>query len=242
MKKHKRKKKTSLKRPRLKVKIHAEGREIIFSAIALFAILNWVLYSYAAPFLFYGVAGISLVLLLMVINFFRSPLRKNDCEDDRMVFAPADGVIVAIEQVYEPDYFKDERIMVSIFMNIFNVHANWYPIMGKVKRVGQHSGRFMSAYLPKASTENERSMVVVQAHNGQEVMARQIAGAMARRIVTYAQEGQKCCLNQHMGFIKFGSRVDVYLPLGTEILIEHRQKTVGSQTPIARLTSKRKAE
>ena len=116
--------------------------------------------------------------------------------------------------------FHDRRIMVSIFMSILNVHANWYPVDGVVKKVSHENGKFMKAWLPKASTENERSMVVIETPEGVEVMARQIAGAMARRIVTYAEPGEECYIDEHLGFIKFGSRVDVYLPLGTEVLVK----------------------
>ncbi len=120
-------------------------------------------------------------------------------------------------------------------MSIFNVHANWFPVNGTVKHVSHQKGRFMAAYLPKSSTENERSAVVITTRGGVDVLARQIAGAMARRIVTYAKVGDKCHVDEQMGFIKCGSRVDVYLPVGTEVLLEMDQKVTGNQTPIARL-------
>jgi phosphatidylserine decarboxylase len=125
--------------------------------------------------------------------------------------------------------------MISIFMSVVNVHANWYPVDGVVKKVGHQNGKFMKAWLPKASTDNERSMVVIETPEGVEVMARQIAGAMARRIVTYATEGEECFIDEHMGFIKFGSRVDVYLPIGTKVHVEMGQRTTGNQTIIAQL-------
>jgi phosphatidylserine decarboxylase len=125
--------------------------------------------------------------------------------------------------------------MISIFMSILNVHANWYPVDGVIKKVGHQNGRFLKAWLPKASTENERSMVVIETPEGVEVMVRQIAGAMARRIVTYSEPGDNCFIDEHMGFIKFGSRVDVYLPLGTEVCVKMGQATVGNQTVIAKL-------
>ena len=129
----------------------------------------------------------------------------------------------------------DRRLMISIFMSIVNVHANWYPVDGVVKHVDHHNGKFMKAWLPKASTENERSMVVIETPEGHTVMARQIAGAIARRIVTYAEVGEDCYIDEHMGFIKFGSRVDVYLPLGTEVCVKMGQATVGNETVIAKL-------
>lgn len=153
----------------------------------------------------------------------------------KSVVAPADGRVVVIEEVDEDEYFHDKRLMVSIFMSLTNVHANWIPCEGTIVKVGHQNGNFMKAYLPKASTENERSMVVIRTPQGTEVMARQIAGACARRIVTYAKEGEVCYIDDHMGFIKFGSRVDVYLPLGTEVLVKLGQSTVGDETLIARL-------
>lgn len=153
----------------------------------------------------------------------------------KTVVAPADGRIVVIEEVDEHEYFHDRRLMISIFMDITNVHANWYPVDGVVKHVDHHNGRFMKAWLPKASTENERSMVVIETPEGHTVMARQIAGAVARRIVTYAVPGEDCYIDEHMGFIKFGSRVDVYLPLGTKVCVSMGQKTTGNETVIARL-------
>jgi phosphatidylserine decarboxylase len=125
--------------------------------------------------------------------------------------------------------------MISIFMSVVNVHANWYPVDGTVKHVSHQDGKFMKAWLPKASTDNERSTVIIETPEGVEVLVRQIAGAMARRIVTYAEAGEECYIDEHMGFIKFGSRVDVYLPLGTEVLVKMGQLTVGNQTILAKL-------
>ena len=152
------------------------------------------------------------------------------------MIAPADGTIVAIEEVMENEILHKKCLQISIVMSIFNVHAHWFPVNGTVKHVSHQNGRFMAAYLPKSSTENERSAVVITTRNGVDVLARQIAGAMARRIVTYAKPGEKCHVGEQMGFIKFGSRVDVYLPVGTEVLIEMDQKVTGNQTPIARLS------
>ena len=170
-----------------------------------------------------------------MVNFFQCPIRFFGQPTEKIVVAPADGRIVVIEEVDEGEYFHDRRLMISIFMSVVNVHANWYPVDGVIKKVGHQNGKFMKAWLPKASTDNERSVVVIETPEGVEVMARQIAGAMARRIVTYAQEGEDCYIDEHMGFIKFGSRVDVYLPLGTEVCVEMGQKTTGNQTIIAKL-------
>ena len=181
------------------------------------------------------VAFLSLCLYLSMVNFFRCPIRLFGQETEKIVVAPADGRIVVAEEVDEHEYFHDRRLMISIFMGITNVHANWYPVDGVVKRVSHQSGNFHKAFLPKASTENERSTVVIETPEGIEVMARQIAGAVARRIVTYASEGEECYIDEHMGFIKFGSRVDVYLPVGSELCVKMGQKTVGNQTVLARL-------
>ena len=186
--------------------------------------------------LFYIVATISTILFLLILNFFRSPFRRFPYDSEGLVIAPADGTIVAIEEVMENEILHRQCLQISIFMSVFNVHANWFPVNGTVKHVSHNNGRFMAAYLPKSSTENERSAVVITTKNGVDVLARQIAGALARRIVTYAKVGEKCHVDEQMGFIKFGSRVDVYLPVGTEVLIEMDQKVTGNQTPIARLS------
>jgi phosphatidylserine decarboxylase len=186
-------------------------------------------------FLFYGALTVSTILFLIVLNFFRSPYRRFPFDSEGLVIAPADGTIVAIEEVMENEYFHDKRLQVSIFMSVFNVHANWFPVNGTVKRVSHQNGRFQAAYLPKSSTENERSTIVIRTDYGVDVLTRQIAGAMARRIVTYATERELCHVDEQMGFIKFGSRVDTFLPVGTEILVDMDQKVTGNQTPIARL-------
>ena len=149
--------------------------------------------------------------------------------------ASADGRVVVVEETEENEYFHDRRIMVSIFMSLWNVHANWFPVDGIIKKVEHHNGNFYKAWLPKSSTENERSTIVIETPDGQDILVRQIAGAVARRIVTYARPEEECYIDEHLGFIKFGSRVDIYLPLNAEILIQPGQTTVGNQTIIARL-------
>lgn len=187
---------------------------------------------------FYVVASISVVLYAIVVNFFRCPIRIFDGETQNIAVAAADGKVVVIEEVDENEYFHDRRIMVSIFMSVTNVHANWYPVEGIVKKVEHHNGNFHKAWLPKASTENERSTIVIETPQGQEILVRQVAGAVARRIVTYAQRDEECYIDEHLGFIKFGSRVDVYMPLDSEILVKLGQATVGNQTIVARLSGK----
>ena len=219
-----------------KIRIHREGTGILLvSAILLLGINALVLWTFEYKILFYLVAAITIIIYLLMVNFFRCPIRLFEGETEKIVVAPADGKIVVIEEVDEHEYFHDKRLMISIFMNVTNVHANWYPVDGTVKHVSHQNGKFMKAWLPKASTENERSMVVIETPEGQTIMARQIAGAVARRIVTYAKAGEECYIDEHMGFIKFGSRVDVYLPLGSEVCVEMGQKTTGNQTIIAKL-------
>jgi phosphatidylserine decarboxylase len=201
----------------------------------LFIVNVSLYYTVSNKYVFYSVLVVSAVLFLVILNFFRSPYRRFPFDSEGLVIAPADGTIVAIEEVRENEYFHDKRIQVSIFMSVFNVHANWFPVNGTVTHVSHQNGRFRAAYLPKSSTENERSTIVIRTDYGVDVLTRQIAGVMARRIVTYAKEGEYCEVNEQMGFIKFGSRVDTFLPSGTEILVEPDQKVTGNQTPIARL-------
>lgn len=219
-----------------KIRLHQEGTHILITAAILLLILNLGLYwGIEYKIFFYIVALASLILYLLMVNFFRCPIRLFNQDTEKIVVAPADGKIVVVEEVEEHEYFHDRRLMISIFMGITNVHANWYPVDGEIKHVSHQNGRFLRAWLPKASTENERSTIVIETPEGHTVLARQIAGAVARRIVTYAEVGEECYIDEHMGFIKFGSRVDVYLPLGTEVCVRMGQKTVGNQTIIAKL-------
>ena len=186
-----------------------------------------------APFIV--AASLFIPLFLLMLNFFRCPLREFEEDTTGIVVAPADGKVVVVEEVEENEYFHDRRLMVSIFMSILNVHANWIPVDGRVKMVRHHDGNYHMAWLPKASLENERSTIVIETPEGQEILVRQIAGAVARRVVTYLEEDKDYEIDDHMGFIKFGSRVDVYLPLGTKVCVELDQKTTGNETVIAKL-------
>ena len=183
------------------------------------------------------VLALSLTVYAILVNFFRCPIRIYDGDTDHLVVAPADGRVVVVEEVEENEYFHDRRIMVSIFMSLFNVHANWVPVDGTIKLVEHQDGNFHSAWLPKASIENERSTVVITTPDGTEILVRQIAGAMARRIVTYAQPGEDCFIDEHLGFIKFGSRVDLFLPTSAQVCVSLHQKTSGNETIVARLSS-----
>lgn len=222
-----------------KIRLHHEGTSTLIVGFIVFAALNALVYNLtksSCPMVCYTFAGITTIIYLVIVNFFRCPIRHyEDADTDGLIIAPADGKVVVIEEVEENEYFHDRRLMVSIFMSLFNVHANWVPCDGKVKIVRHHDGRFKAAWLPKASTENERSTVVITASNGQDILVRQVAGAMARRIVTYLREGDTCEIDEHMGFIKFGSRVDIYLPIGTKVNVELGQRTTGNETIIAKL-------
>lgn len=219
-----------------KIRIHREGTHTLVAGIIGLLLVNALIYyGFEAKWPFYIVAVITIGLYLVVVNFFRCPIRLFEGDTENVVVAPADGKVVVVEEVDENEYFHDRRIMVSIFMSVFNVHANWIPADGVIKMVAHHNGNFHKAWLPKASIENERSTVVIETPEGVEIMARQIAGAVARRIVTYPVAGEDCYIDEHMGFIKFGSRVDVYLPLGTEVCVKLGQKTTGNETVIAKL-------
>ncbi len=152
-----------------------------------------------------------------------------------MVIAPCDGRVVVVEEVEENEYFHDRRIMVSIFMSLFNVHANWVPVDGTVRSVNHQNGRFQAAWLPKASTDNERSTVIIETPQGTQILVRQVAGAVARRIVTYVNPDEECYIDEHLGFIKFGSRVDLYLPVDADVKVHVGQRATGNETIIAHL-------
>lgn len=222
-----------------KIRLHHEGKStLLWSAIVL-GVLNFIiLHVFESRLPFDICIALSAVLYGILLNFFQCPIRTFEGETDGVVVAPADGKVVVVEETEETEYFHDKRIMVSIFMSLFNVHANWIPVDGTVKVVRHYDGNFHRAWLPKASEENERSTVVIETPDGTEILLRQVAGAMARRIVTYPSVGEDCYVDEHLGFIKFGSRVDLYLPLGTEVLVDLHQKSVGNETIIAKLKTK----
>lgn len=217
------------------MKIHKEGRKIIMlnAIISMsIALLAWVFIAHW--WIWLPIVAAMLFLACFTVWFFRQPNRKPATTDPAIIYAPADGEVVAIEEVYESEYFKDERIQISIFMSIWNVHMNWYPTPGEIKYYKYHPGKFLVAWHPKSSSDNERTTTVVD--NGQhQILFRQIAGFVARRIVNYAIPGSIAQQNQNFGFIKFGSRVDILLPLGTHVNVKIGDTTCGTQTPIARL-------
>lgn len=217
-----------------RVKIHREGTGIlivVFLFLLAISLLSWWLSQPAGIV----VTSISVILYCLMVNFFRSPKRNFTGNPENVVVSSVDGKVVALEETEETEYLHRRVIQLSVFMTIFDVHANWFPVDGEVIYTAHHPGRFMSAWLPKSSTENERSTIVIRTDSGQEILVRQVAGAMARRIVTYAEPGVEASIEDHMGFIKFGSRVDIYLPLGTEIYVKIGDKTIGGITEVARL-------
>lgn len=213
---------------------HKEGYKIISVALVLFLGIN--LASYVAIQVDewqIAIFSVTLVFLILILQFFRNPKRSTTVNDNTVV-APVDGKVVVIEEVYEKEHFKDNRLQVSIFMSPVNVHVTRHPINGKVIFSKYHPGKYLVAWHPKASEENERTTVIVK-NNSIEVLYRQIAGALAKRIVNYAKEGEKVVQGSDSGFIKFGSRVDVYLPIGTEISVTLNQKVKGGESVIANL-------
>lgn len=211
--------------------IHKEGYKIIITTIIALITLNYVVSIFEIDWLNTAFLIISIIFLILILQFFRNPTRKVVASENEVV-APADGKVVVIEEVEETEYFKDKRLQVSIFMSPINVHVNRYPINGKVKYAKYHPGKYLVAWHPKSSTENERTTVVVE-NDKIAILFRQIAGALARRIVMYSQENDNAKKGEDFGFIKFGSRVDLFFPIGTKINVELDQVVKGNKTVIA---------
>lgn len=216
--------------------IHKEGYKILafsFLILLLFNIIVCIVWA-DETLLKWTFLICSLILYVFLIFFFRWPERAIE-PDPGLVYAPADGKVVVIEETEEKEYFKDTRLQISIFMSPFNVHSNRYPVSGHIKYVRYHPGNKIVAWHPKSSELNERSTIVIETKNGKEVLIRQIAGAIARRIVTYAKENQDVMQGDELGFIKFGSRVDLFLPVGTEIEIPILQQVRANKSIIAKI-------
>lgn len=217
-------------------KMHKEGTAtlLIYGAVVIITILI-LLIAKVNPYVSMAVMIPLLLIYAITINFFRYPERtfRGDMLHD--VIAPSDGTIVTIEEVLEPDYFKDRRIQVSIFMSVTNVHAQWCPLNGDVLKSFHEDGHFKKAWLPKASNENERSTIVIKSDAGPVILMRQVAGAVARRIVTYLEPGDRSEINAELGFIKFGSRIDLFLPLDAQVLVKMGDKVRGNTTTIAKI-------
>lgn len=216
--------------------IHREGyRMLLFTLLGVLAInhvfFRWLSLPMAVN---YTVLAVSVVFFLIILQFFRNPIFKIE-KNDKYVIAPADGKVVVIENTTESEYFKGERLQISIFMSPINVHVNRTPVGGVVSYFKYHAGKYLVAWHPKSSTENERTTTVVKMPNGVEVLFRQIAGALAKRICWYVKEGDKVEQGDEFGFIKFGSRVDIYLPIDAKVKVNMNQVTKGGRTVIAEL-------
>ena len=213
--------------------LHKEGYKILVNTLLILLGVN-LLAMYLIPNYFYiikGLLAVSIVVYILVTQFFRNP-KRNTVLDMNTIVSSVDGKVVVIEEVEETEYFKDRRLQISVFMSPLNVHVTRYPIGGKVLFSKYHKGKYLAAWLPKSSTENERTTVVVENDKG-VLLFRQVAGAMARRIVNYAKQGDEPIQGSDSGFIKFGSRVDIYLPIGTKVNVEIDQKVRGGETVLA---------
>lgn len=217
------------------MKVHKEGYKtifvtlslaILFSLIAL-EVFNYTMWAWIAVALFVG-------FTIFILSFFRVPVRVAN-GSGTLVSAPADGKVVIVEEVEEPEYFKGKRIQVSVFMSFFNVHVNWFPLSGEVVHYKYHPGKYVAAFYPKSSEKNERTTIVIRNENGTEILTRQIAGLFARRVVCYAQKGKKVEAGGPEGFIKFGSRADIFLPLDAKLNVKVGDKVVGSESIIAEI-------
>jgi len=214
---------------------HREGRVIVLVSLLLLSIPAAVSYLLGGPVWLTAILGIAgFVMLCLIVNFFRVPARRCDA-DSHQVICPSDGKVVVIEETEETEYFKDKRIQVSVFMSPLNVHVQWQPISGIVQYFKYHPGKFLVAWHPKSSTENERTTMVIKDELGREILVRQIAGAVARRICYYTDKGQEAKVGEEFGFIKFGSRVDIFFPLGTDIKVAIDQVVQGKTTVLAEL-------
>lgn len=217
------------------MKIHKAGYSVILVAFLLFlSLIALLVYTNVRAFVFYPLLTFFILLFAFIIRFFRKP-KRNIQFNEKEVFAPADGTIVSIEEVEETEFIKEKRLQVSIFMSVWNVHINWVPVIGKVIRSIHFNGRYMAAWLPKSSHENERSVIIIETVNSGQILVKQIAGALARRIITYAKPENECKAGEELGFIRFGSRVDILLPVDSTIHVKMDQKVTGGLTKIADL-------
>ena len=213
------------------MKLHKEGFKTLRNEILIFSLVNYIIFWNSKIIFWYFTLPISIILLVMSVYFFRIPKREFKRKEG-VVYAPCDGKVVVIEETEEIEFYKDKRIQVSIFMSPLNVHNQLYPISGEVEYIKYHPGKYLVAWHPKSSLLNERSTVVIK-NDKISVLFRQIAGAVARRIVTYAKVGDQATSSEEYGFIKFGSRVDVFLPVGTKINVKINESVKSGQSIIA---------
>ena len=214
--------------------IHKEGKKIVAYSLAFCIIMTGILFR-MAPAVGYFIIPVVWILFFFVAYFFRNPDRDVPVTSCKTIIAPADGKVVNIEEVFEDEYLNQECKLISIFMSPLNVHINWNPVDGKVVYCQYHSGKYLVAWHPKSSTDNERTTSVIETEDGQKILVRQIAGAMARRIINYHEAGQEIKKGTEFGFIRFGSRVDIYLPLSAKINCNLEQKVKGKLSTIAQL-------
>lgn len=216
--------------------IHKEGKKILLGWLLLLLIVNAAAYLIFPNTVFsFILIAISSVLYIIMLNFYRQPKRIYTGQLLGSVNAPTDGRIVVIEKVFEKDFLNKECIQISIFMSLFNAHSNWVPVTGKIIHLSHDTGRFHAAYLPKSSSENERTNIVIETPDGQRILVRQIAGAMAKRIVTYIKEGMSYNIADPLGFIKLGSRIDIFLPTDSKILVKMGEEVRANKTFLAHL-------
>lgn len=218
------------------MKIHREGYRVILTVVTIMTVVNLI--PFLLPFRYtsywFILPAVSAILFVFIIYFFRSPERPVK-ENSELILSPADGRIVAIEETYEDEYFHDKRLQVSVFMSVFDVHCNRYPFSGKVKYVKHHPGKYFIASHPKSSVYNESTSVVIERADSLSIMVKQIAGAVARRIVSYSEEGEEIKQGRELGFIKFGSRVDIFLPAGTVPGVKINQQVYANKNIIAKI-------
>jgi len=216
--------------------IHREGKSPLARIFGVLLVINLTLFLCVPKMLLTTIIfGASLILFAMAVNFYRSPNRVYKGDLHGLVNAPTDGKVVVIEKVFEKNFFNEERIQVSIFMSFFNAHSNWIPVSGKITHLSHVEGNFRAAYLPKSSHENEHSNIVIETPEHGTILTKQIAGAVARRIITYVKEGEEAHIGSPLGFIKLGSRMDIYLPVDSEILVELGDEVRANITFLARL-------
>lgn len=217
--------------------VHQEGKKPLMRMFICMLLINILIFYFLPTTLFSVIIlGLSLILFAMSVNFYKKPNREYKGDLHGLVNVPTDGRIVAIEKVFEKDFFNEERIQVSIFMTFFDAHSNWIPVTGKIIHLSHVEGNFKAAYLPKSSSENEHTKIVIKTPEYGTILTKQIAGAVARRIVTYVKEGEEVHIGSPLGFIKLGSRMDVLLPLNSEILVNIGEEVRANVTFLARLT------
>ena len=220
----------------MKIQIHKEGKAPLVRMFIVLLLINIVTFTFLPDTLFtVFVFGLSLILFAMTLNFYKKPERTYKGDLHGLVNAPTDGKVVAIEKVFENEFLHDERIKISIFMSFFNAHSNWVPVTGKIVHLSHVEGNFFAAYLPKSSSENEHTNILIETPEHGVILTKQIAGAVARRIITYVKEGEELHIGSPLGFIKLGSRMDVFLPPDSDILVDIGEEVRANVTFPARL-------